>query len=338
MRSDPSARRQFAVGAVLLAAALLISACSSQSASGGAQGGESSGPGLAAKTGRGRPMRQFPTEQLTTATFASAKKSATPKPSAKSTNSSVTGKATIRQVDTTVGGATETGADLIVGQIVPAPTGFAGESLVQDGCSGSTSNNPILVTNNTSSTQSFYYNAQPSLQANGLLMLSNPPYLQPGATQTNMCTITYEEGWVMNTGDTLTVEPGMTGVAYALIGGAAYTGGSRAWLTMGASGGGWYQFEVQLDSPTQGFYSLEMPGNDGPHGAMGNWIEDGPVGANLVNCGTNPGGGAYPDASSIIVNGDVPGNWASPGQNSNSGEGPTYTFNQPICFASPHGT
>jgi YD repeat-containing protein len=265
--------------------------------------------------------------------------SASPQDGQQSQSSSRTGKATIRQVDTTVGGATETGADLIVGQIVPAPTGFAGENFVQDGCSGSTSNNPILVTNNTSTTQSFGYNAQSQLQSSGsLLMLSTPPYLESGATETNMCTLLYQQGWVINTGDEMTVEPGMTGVVYALMGGGAQTGGEAAWLVMGGTGAGWYQFELQLKSPTQGFDFLEMPGNDGSQGAMGNWIENGPVGANLVACGTNPGGGAYPDESSIIVNGDVPGDWASPGQNYNSGEGPEYTFNQPICFAAPDGT
>ena len=298
---------------------------------------------MAPPTGKVHKIFQRPSQNLVNAGPVKAPGKTTEKKKATTSPSNSTQAAKIQQVQATGGttdsGALTSGADLIIGGFVPGVPGFAGEQDVQDSCTNnSASVNPVLVANTGTTTSSFSFNMDPTLINDGLIMLTQQPFQASNGGTTNECNGVYEQGWVVAPGDTMTVDPGMTGVVYMMLGGAQYTKGNDGWITLGGEGQGWYQMQL-VESGNAGFSALWLPGQDGnkANHSTDPIIENGPTGMNLVQCGTNAGGGAYPESGTVIVNGGVQGDWVLPGSNDNW-SAITYTWNQPLCFSAPDGT
>ncbi len=298
---------------------------------------------MAPPTGKVHKLFQRPSQNLVTAGPAKATKKKTPKKKTSSSPSNSSAAAKIQPVQATGGttdsGALNSGADLIIGGFIPGVPGFAGEQDVQDSCTNNQASvNPVLVANTGTTTASLTFNIDSTLDSNGMYMLTQQPTQAPDGGPTNDCNAVFEQGWVVDPGDVMTVEPGMTGIVYMMLGGAPKTTGNGGWIILGGEGQGWYQAQL-VESSNAGFSALWMPGQDGGKktGNKDTIIENGPVGMNLVQCGTNSGGGAYPETGTVVVDGDVQGDWVLPGSN-DDWSAISYGWNQPLCFSAPDGT
>lgn|GEM_PF-5071752 len=235
---------------------------------------------------------------------------------------------------TTYGSATMTGTDLILGGFLPGTFGFADEGLVQDTCDNNSSSvSPILLTNATSAPIQASIGGYASLQAPNAgghsggfaVMWTEPLPAQSG--NSNFCSAAPQANQVIPYGTTLQVDPGYTGVVWAMLGGSAYNLSGGNWITM--SSGGFYDFRL-VEGANDSFSNLIWGEAKSPYYGL----QNGPVGFNIVSCAQNAAGGWYPNVNSVLVNGSGSGNIKSSALY--SGE-LSYGWNQPICLAAGTG-
>ena len=310
--------------------ALIVASCGSSSTA-----TQSTSPHASAHHGAIRIV-EFPTSDLKNlgnSTASSAAQSATDQ-SFSSTHGSPLQALLTATNGTTYSSASLTGLELVVGGFASGIGDTAGEQFVQDPCNNNSSSlNPILLENDTSSVMNVSFGGvsdmqTPSLGGSvGAFAVLWSPIAAPQSGNANFCSDEPQSYQAIPYGSTLSVDPGYTGVVWAMLGGSIknLTGGS--WITFSNVNGGFYDFRL-AEKANNSFSSLIWGEANKPDYGL----QNGPVGFNIVSCAQNAAGGYYPNSNSVLVSGEGSGNIAS--SSLYSGE-LSYSWNQPVCFDAP---